>query len=50
MEAEAIIGFAIAGVALCLLISFGLWSRRTINRISRNKTGNLREIKNSNGR
>ena len=50
MESEAIIGFAITGITLGLLISFGLWSRSSINRISKKKTGNLREIKKQNGR
>ena len=50
MEIEAIIGFSIAAAAVIILISFGLWSRRSINRIARNKLSSLREIQNHNGR
>ena len=44
METEALIGFSIVAAAVIVLIGFGLWSRRSINRIARKKLGSLREI------
>ena len=44
METEAIIGFAVVAAAVITLVGFGLWSRRAINRIARDKLGSLREI------